>query len=291
MKRVQSPHLAGRWYEGSVAALARHTDAMLDSAPVVALDGPVRSIVVPHAAYQYSGPTAATAYATVRNQGYRRVIILAPSHFVRYRGAATLDVEAFATPLGDIPVDRDGLRAIAGAPLIRDEPLAFRDEHSLEIQLPLLQRALPDAAIVPLVVGDLDDADCLAFADRLADLTCDRRTLLIVSSDFTHYGAHFDYLPFPPTDAEDVSARLRALDMEAIEYVLAGDVAGFQRFLGRTDATICGRVPLSALLAWRACTTTVARPGALLAYTTSLALTGDFAHSVSYAALAFTRAN
>ncbi|HVN86280.1 MAG TPA: AmmeMemoRadiSam system protein B [Candidatus Binatia bacterium] len=289
--RVQSSHLAGRWYEAGAEALARQTDALLSSAGPVAIDGVVQAIVVPHAAYQYSGPTAAVAYAAVRSHAYRRAVILAPSHFLRYRGAATVDVDAFATPLGLVAVDRDAARGVADTPVIHDEPRAYRDEHSLEIQLPLLQRALPDTAIVPFIIGELDDADRRAFAERLDRLVHDADTLLIVSSDFTHYGAAFDYLPFPPTDAEDVSARLRALDMEAIEYVLAGDVAGFQRFLGRTDATICGRVPLSALLAWRACTTTVARPGALLAYTTSLALTGDFAHSVSYAALAFTRAN
>jgi len=289
MTRVEPPHLAGTWYERSAEDLARQTDALLARAASPAFAGTAAAIVVPHAAYRYSGATAAVAYRILRDCGYRRAVILAPSHFLRYRGAAVLDVDAFATPLGEIAVDRSALDAIAGEALIRNAPRVFRNEHALEIQLPLLQRVLPQVAIVPLIVGDLEPDDCVAFAAVLARLTETGNTVLIVSSDFTHYGADFDYLPFVPRDSKYVEAQLRALDLGAIEHLRTGDFAGFRGYVARTGATICGREPLSALLAWRQRNLPAIGQGVLLAYTTSLALTGDFEHSVSYAALAFAR--
>ena len=289
MLRVEPPHLAGTWYERSAQGLARQTDGLLAAAVSPALAGTAAAIVVPHAAYRFSGATAAVAYRVLRDRDYRRAIILAPSHFLRYRGAAALDVDAFATPLGELAVDRSALESIADEALIRDEPRAFRNEHALEIQLPLLQRVLPTVAIVPLIVGDLGPGDCEAFGDILARLTSTRDTLLVVSSDFTHYGAHFDYLPFAPRDSKYVQAQLRALDLGAIDRVRAGDLAGFRSYVAQTGATICGHEPLSALLAWHRQNLPAIRPGVELAYTTSLALTGDFEHSVSYAALAFAR--
>jgi AmmeMemoRadiSam system protein B len=282
MKRVKPPRFAGSWYQGSPAGLERQTSALLDSADVPAIAGAPVGVIVPHAGYQYSGATAAVAYRSVRGRPYRRAVILAPSHHSRFRGAATLDVDAFATPLGEIPVDRAALELIADQPLVREDARPYRDEHAIEIQLPLLQRVLPAVAIVPLLVGGLESSDLADFATVLARLA-GHETLFVVSSDFTHYGSSFGYLPFPPAGAEPVRKQLRELDMGAINCVVAGDVGAFLRYVTETGATICGREPVAAFLTWGGRSLS----GSLLAYTTSLDLTGDFEHSVSYAAIAF----
>lgn len=289
MARVWPPRLASAWYDGTADGLAHQTAALLGGERQPFGERPA-AIVVPHAAYQYSGATAAVAYRVVRGHDYQRVVILAPSHYCRYRGAALLDVDAFATPLGDIAVDQAAVRLLAGESLISDDVRPYHEEHSLEIQLPLLQQTLPSAAIVPLLVGDLDPADCAAFATILTRLSRGAETLVVISSDFTHYGTRFRYTPFPPRDVGSVQSRLRNLDMGAIDCLIAGDAARFRSYLSQTGATICGQVALNAMLAWFADSHAVRLPGELLAYTTSLDLTGDFEHSVSYAALAFAAA-
>lgn len=285
MKQVKQSHLAGNWYEGSASRLERQINALLEAAdqggPRMREQPPV-GVVVPHAGYVYSGATAAVAYSCLRAWPYRRAVILAPSHFVYLHGAATLAVDAFATPLGEVAVDRPAQDEICTHPLVQVDERAYRREHALEIQLPLLQRVLPQAAIVPLLLGTLAAADLEEFAGVLQRLA-GPHTIFIVSSDFTHYGAQFDYLPFPANNAEQVRERLRALDLGAIEHVLAGDLAGFRQYVADTGITICGRVPISTFLAWHG----RGPRGQLLAYTSSLELTGDFEHSVSYAALAF----
>jgi hypothetical protein len=285
MERLEPCHLAGTWYAGTRATLERQTTELLAAASLTApASGPVRGIIVPHAGYQYSGATAAAAYRAVQHGPYRRVLILAPSHRVYYRGAAWLDADGMVTPLGTVPVDRAAVAAISDHPLLRGDASVFGTEHSLEIQLPLLQRVLPGLRVVPLLLGAFSDADLDSFGEVL-DRVVDEETLIVVSSDFTHYGASFDYLPFAATGIESVRTQLRALDLGAIEHVLSGDLAGFSAYLAATGATICGATPIRAFLAWHR----AASRGALLAYTTSLDLTGDYEHSVSYAAIAFAR--
>lgn len=284
MARLKHSRLAGSWYAGTAAALRQQTDELLAQAGEPWRGAAPVGVVVPHAGYAYSGATAARAYHRAAAGAYERVVVLAPSHYHGYRGAAVLDVDAFVTPLGEVSVDRAAVASLAGEPLVEFDARPFEREHSLEIQLPFLQRVLPQTPVVPLLLGQLSLADARACGDLLRRLA-GRRSLFVVSSDFTHYGESFDYLPFPPRDPDSVGTRLRELDMGAIERVLGADLVGFRRYVADTGATICGQMPIAAFLAWAA--EGAALPGTLLAYTTSLALTGDFEHSVSYAALAF----
>ncbi|MGH7857126.1 MAG: AmmeMemoRadiSam system protein B, partial [Candidatus Binatia bacterium] len=155
---------------------------------------------------------------------------------------------------------------------------------SLEIQLPFLQRVVPALAVVPVLVGA--DEGLVAIAAGLRDLD-DGRTLFIVSSDFTHYGASFEYLPFPATGAEAVSERLRELDFGAIELVCRLDAEGFRSYVFRTGATICGRAAIGAFLYTRP----TGLAGTVASYYTSLDVTGDYEHSVSYATVLFLPAD
>src|SRR5262245_20294782 len=280
--RIKEAHLAGRWYPADAAALGADVRAMLARGGP-AMPGAI-ALLVPHAAYQYSGPTAAAGFAAVGGR-FARAIVLAPSHFARFRGAALLPMTGYRTPLGVVPLDA-AAAALAGSPLVRANPAVFMREHALEVQLPWLQALLPECPVLPLLVGDLEAGDAAALAAALRPLVVPG-TLVVVSSDLTHYGRRFDYLPVPPTDAASVAAAVRRLDDAALEHILARDADGFVAWVDETGATICGRNALDVLL--RALPP--AARGRRVAYATSLDTTGDYEHTVSYAAVVFTAAD
>lgn len=283
IEAVKQSSLAGSWYPRDPERLRETVARFLAAVPEHAA-GPVFAVIVPHAGYQYSGAVAGIAFARLRGGRFRRVVLLAPSHRVAFRGVALLDVQAFETPLGRVAVDPAALSLLPDR-LWHVDARPFEGEHSLEIQLPFLQSVAPEAAVVPILVGSVTESDCRALAANLARLV-DEQTAVVVSSDFTHYGWQFGYEPFPSRDAEFVRGRLRELDMGAIEPILAGDAAAFGRHIEKTGDTVCGRSPISILLAWPG----GPGRGELLAYRTSLDVTGDYEHSVSYAAIAFPRA-
>ncbi len=281
MKRIHDAHLAGRWYTADPATLRREIDAFLDRATLPTGVHPA-ACVVPHAGYMYSGRAAAHAYALVSRLSIARVVLLAPSHYAYFRGAVTLGWDAFRTPFGLVPIDRAAVRQCLELSWVREDPAPFGPEHALEIQLPFLQVVQPDVAVVPLLVGEVSLDQAHAWGSELAAMW-DAETLLLVSSDLTHYGERFQYLPFPPRNAEFVRAQLKALDSEAIARICVGDPSGFYEFVEATGATICGRNPILLFLGAHAQRT----PGVLLSYYTSLDVTGDYGHVVSYAAIAF----
>jgi AmmeMemoRadiSam system protein B/AmmeMemoRadiSam system protein A len=274
--------LAGAWYPADPAALKAQVDGFLAAARGGAAAGTLRALIVPHAGYAYSGPTAGEGYALVKGRTYRRVLILAPSHYSGFRGLSVDAVDAYRTPLGDVPLDLEAIKTLRASPLVRADADARAREHSIEIQLPLLQRALaPGWRLVPVLVGQLGGADDRAAADLLRPLA-DDGTLVVVSSDFTHYGPRFDYQPFR-LDAR-TPERLKELDEGAIARILDKDAAGFLAYQGQTGITVCGYRPIDILLRLLGPGARVAR----VAYTTSGALTGDYENSVSYAALSVT---
>lgn len=284
MTRIKHSTLAGTWYAAGELRLRGQVDDLLHTAPPAPTIGPLAGLVVPHAGFAYSGRAAAAGYACLGATAYRRVVILAPSHFASFRGAALLDVDAFETPLGTVAVDREAVAILKSEPLFHEDAAPYHDEHSLEIQLPFLQRVLPGVQVVPVLLGGLAADDYPTVAGALGALAV-ADTVFLISSDFVHYGSRFDYLPFPPASAEQVRDGLRALDMGAIELVCAGDGPGFGRYVAETGATICGRLPIGVFLRLHAQRT----PGQLLAYSTSLDVTHDYEHCVSYASIAFPR--
>jgi len=285
VNRIKRSTLAGRWYPGTASGLRAGVEQLLAAAVPASPPGALLGLVVPHAGYAYSGRAAAAGYACAAGGGYERVVLLAPSHYTGFRGVAVLDVDGFETPLGVVPVDRAGRAHLRDAALVDDRPEAFENEHALEIQLPFLQLVLPAATVVPALVGDLGPGDAAALGSVFAGLAGDR-TLFVVSSDFVHYGWRFDYVPFPSAGAEAVRTGLHGLDMGAIERVCRGDGAGFERYVAETGATICGRHPIEVFLAMPP----VPHCGHLVTYYTSLDVTGDFEHVVSYASIVFPRA-
>lgn len=279
---VRPSALAGAWYPGDPDRLRTAVDGMLDSAKPAPIQGTIRALIVPHAGYAYSGPTAASAFDLVRGRAYDRVLILAPSHHSGFAGLSVAAVDAFETPLGQVQLDHDAVNRLRLSSLFTDEPQAHFQEHAIEIELPLLQRALqPGWRLVPVLVGQLAPRDYQNAAALLRSLA-DEKTLVVVSSDFAHYGPRFGYQPFPQDG--QLSERLRTLDQGAIDRIQSGDGPGLLDYQERTGITVCGVRPLALFLEMLPVNAQVQ----LVAYNTSGAITGDWGNSVSYAALAVT---
>jgi hypothetical protein len=166
MNVIRQPAVAGSFYPGAARALGDAVASLLAVEP--GYEGPPpKALIVPHAGYIYSGPTAAAGYARLRpfRERYRRVVLLGPCHRVPVRGLAASGAAAFRTPLGDVPVDIGALAAL-GLPTVE---AAHRDEHSLEVHLPFLQTVLASFTLVPLVVGDASDAEVADVLEQLWD--------------------------------------------------------------------------------------------------------------------------
>ncbi|NCA81924.1 MAG: AmmeMemoRadiSam system protein B [Opitutae bacterium] len=283
-KTYMESTLAGAWYDANPSRLKAELEGYLRNAKAEA-DPALFAVVVPHAGYAYSGPCAAVgAKALAACPELRRVVVLGFSHRVRMANQISLPAREthYRSPLGETPLDAAAIAALLKHPLFSDIPASRRGENSVEMQLPLLQVALAgrDWKLVPVTLGQLDEETRGQAATALAALM-DGHTAWVVSSDFTHYGPNFGYVPFRTNIAEN----LRQLDGGAVEKILAGDAAGFAAYCDRTGATICGQDSIGVLLRMLP-KKFKARE---LAYDTSGRSTGDFGNSVSYAALAFYR--
>ncbi len=240
--------------------------------------------VVPHAGLQYSGAVAAAAYRHVRRQQPRRAVILGFTHKGGPPGVSIPNIDEYETPLGPARVDRDTVQRLSKR---RPFQIVAEDricDHSVEIQLPLLQHAAPHAQVVPLFAGYLDNHNRDAAAEALAAL-CGPDTVFLVSSDLTHYGRAFGYQPFP-ADSK-ISARLAHLDHNLIDAAASLDPRFFLDEIEQSRATLCGRSPIALWLRTLAFLKGDEIFQETLDYQTSGDITGDYDHTVSYGALGY----
>lgn len=210
MMNIRPPAVSGLFYADSAVALQQQIDGFLDQ-QATALSHPLKALVVPHAGYIYSGAVAGKAYQLLRSEAdrIRRVVLLGPSHRYPLKGMALPSVDAFHTPLGDVPIDRQVCRLLDGQPQLKVLDEAHELEHSLEVQLPFLQQALGGFTLVPVVVG------WCAASDVAAMLECvwgGEETLIVISSDLSHYHHYQDALKID----QHTARRIEALD-ECIE--------------------------------------------------------------------------
>ena len=273
---------AGRWFPDKADTLGRLIDAYL-SGTVTEVGGKPVALIVPHAGYQFSGATAGKAFATLKGRSYKRVILMGLSHRAPVEGATVLGVDAYETPLGRIPVDAEVRDALLKCPVVKQQPAAHAGEHSVENQLPMLQRVLGNFKMIELLVGDLTDAQRGTLADAIRPFV-DDASLLVVSSDFTHFGTNYGYTPF----RDRVPENLRLLNDMAVQRIVQIDLAGWQTHLKQTRDTICGQNAIGLLLK-------VVEPwedvrAARVAADMSGQQTGDFTNSVTYTSVALWRA-
>ena len=261
---VRPAAVAGAFYPDNPSELDGNIQAMLNAASRGTMPPP-KAIIAPHAGYIYSGPIAASIYAPLqRLRGkIRRIVLLGPTHRVAINGLAVPTCQAFATPLGDIPVDHAAIATITNLPQVVVSDTAHAEEHSLEVQLPFLIKALGHFSLVPLAVGQ---ATPEAVAEVLERLWNGEETLIVVSSDLSHY------LPYDTA---------WALDGETAQSIVALDPTVSHR-------QACGATPINGLLH-------AARHHGLQARLIDLRNSGDTAGDrsrvVGYAAFAFYEPN
>lgn len=276
-RRVLDSPLAGRWYEGRPDRLRAELKEWMDAVSGEPM-ADVCALILPHAGYRWSGPTAAHGVRQVRGRSFDRVIVIGPSHHYFMENLAHLSpCTHWSTPLGEVPLDTAFIEDLRRHSCFGCLPGVDEEEHSVQIEIPLLQAALGSFRLVPVVVGRLDAATACTMGRILAG-RIDVRTLVVASSDFTHYGENYDYVPF----RDDIEANIRKLDMGAFEAIRTGRADVFYEYVAKHGTTICGRQALRVLLEMLA-------PGAefrLLKYDTSGRISGDFTNSVSYLSIA-----
>jgi len=277
-KVVLRSALAGRWYPADASTLSRQIEGFFEKAEVKPINN-VIAFILPHAGYQFSGQTAASALKTT-DEKYKRVIIIGPSHRVPMEEVLTVPrVTHYETPLGQIPLDVEFIDKLLKYSTFQNVPQVHKYEHSVQIEVPLLQYAQKDFKLVPIVAGDCSE-ETIAKAGNILKSLVDEETLVIASSDFVHYGRNYGYVPF----TENIPEQLKQLDMGAYEHIKALDCKGFLEYRRKTGATICGYVPVAILLSML----DKSVEAKLIKYTTSGELTGDFTSSVSYLSIAFS---
>jgi AmmeMemoRadiSam system protein B/AmmeMemoRadiSam system protein A len=239
---VRPPAVAGSFYPGGKEELASALDGYLKAAPKKEFPKPIRALIVPHAGYVYSAPCAALAFRQVEGRDYDRVILIGCPHRVPVRGAAIWSKGAWETPLGRVPVDESAARAMmAASPRVRDGRDPHRPDHCLEVEVPFLQKVLrPGFAIVPVLVhaGGDDDLDALGAALRAV---CDAKTLIVVSTDLTHFPSR--------KDAEAVDAKTVA-SWKTLDHAEVASISRDQMAQGiaNLSCTMCGEDAVRALL-------------------------------------------
>lgn len=189
---VKEADLAGSWYPASKTQLENQLKTYLDAANPPKVDGNILALIVPHAGYPYSGPVAAYGYKAIQGKGIKTVIVVGFSHHQYLDGIAIYDRGSWRTPLGDIQIDEALAKDIESKnPRVKFNPDLFREENSVEMQIPFVQIALKDAMILPMAFGTQNYEDAQSLADTLAAILKDKKDVLIVAStDMSHYHAY-----------------------------------------------------------------------------------------------------
>jgi AmmeMemoRadiSam system protein B/AmmeMemoRadiSam system protein A len=232
---VKKPNVAGAFYPADPVELSLTVDAFLAKATPGPMPGQIFGLISPHAGYNYSGQVAAFGYELIKDKPYKTVIILAPSHRFAFYGASVYLEGAFRTPLGDIEVDKDFTRKIIGVDKdIFYESRAFAEEHSLETQLPFLQRSLSGFKIVPIIIGDCGLAVCNKLVELLSQAIGPRKDVLVVASSDMYHGYDYD--------------EANVIDQLTLGYLKKMDAEGLYNGVRQQKLQMCGVLPAVTLL-------------------------------------------
>ena len=277
-RTIRQPAVAGTFYPADAKELASMIDGFLAKAAPPPLENVV-ALVAPHAGYQYSGPVAAYSYALLKGRKFDRVVVIAPSHYEAFDYLSVYDGAAYATPFGQVPVDQAFAAKLAKmSPSIKLSGAGHtvspnRMEHSIEVQLPFLQRVIGQFELVPIIMGDQSYDACRALGVALAKLVAGTNTLIVASSDLSHYHTY--------DDAESI-------DHKTLKAIGEYDYLDLSRNLDLRVWEACGGGPIVAAMI--AAERLGANQAKVLHYANTGDVTGDHSRVVGYGAVALVKA-
>jgi AmmeMemoRadiSam system protein B len=233
-KSIRLPAVAGTFYPADPSTLTKDITRLLDDAEKTEVHGTIVSLIVPHAGYFYSGLTAAHAYKLIEGINFKTIVVISPSHREYFRGISIFNGTSYRTPLGDIQIDnhlRDLL--VTGDKLFESSLRGHGGEHAIEVQLPFLQSVQKDFVLLPIVIGDQSADNCYHLGNRLGEVLQDRNTLIVASTDLSHFHS---------------SQSARKLDQVAIDKVSKFDYEGLMNDLEFEKTEACGGGPMVATM-------------------------------------------
>ncbi len=290
---TRKAQFAGQFYEKTEFELDKQITECFEgkngpgALPILKRINKIQAIIAPHAGYSFSGPCAAWAYKEIAEAEFADIyIILAPNH---KSNENAISIEGYETPFGVARVDQEFAKSLMEKNTeLKENNALHAEEHSIEVQIPFLQFATKDKMhelkIVPILLGQDFDSDKLALDLKETIMESNKQVIIIVSSDFTHYGRNYHYVPF----SSEVKTTIYEMDRTAIDFIEKLDSKGFISFIDEKMATICGAMPIAVLLK-----TLKSSKVELMHYYTSADLEEEadpdkaYKNSVSYAAIVF----
>jgi AmmeMemoRadiSam system protein B len=269
---IRRAAVAGMFYNGSPDGLRFDVDDFLDRAETQAVTGTVQALIVPHAGYMYSGYTAAHAYRLLKGAKYDCVVIIGPSHREYFDGISAYPGDAYETPLGRVRINTELRNDLAAGGKVAIADAGHHSEHSVEVQLPFLQRVLGEFSFIPLVMGDQQARRCFELSEALQKIAEHRNVLFVASSDLSHYHPYDEAV---------------ALDKRVLDAVKGFDPRAFIAKLEDGIFEACGGGPIAAVM--DAAQRLGANSASILHYSNSGDITGDRSGVVGYLSAAFSR--
>ncbi|MDD5086365.1 MAG: AmmeMemoRadiSam system protein B [Candidatus Nanoarchaeia archaeon] len=286
---VRKPIVAGQFYEKDFQKLNKQIEECFEgkngpgALPLKKRQGDVLGAIVPHAGYVFSGPCAAWCYKEIAESKFSDLfLILGPNH--SGFGSTSTILDDWETPFGVVKVDKSFAKKLVENSSIKEDSMAHLNEHSIEVQLPFLQFAsrdnLDNLRFVAITLSYDFNLNELASSIRKTIDESGKKVCVIASSDFTHYGSAYGYMPF----SQNIKENMKKLDYGAIDFIKKLDSKGFLNYVKEKKATICGTSAISLLievLKGRA------NKANLMHYYTSGDVMGDYSNAVGYAGIIF----
>lgn len=250
-KLIRLPSHAGSWYSDNAKLLdSQLTEWLSKTANDSSVIPPIKALIGPHAGFDYSGPTAAWGYRYLSSRKDLKVFLLGPCHHVYLKSCGITSLKVYRTPLGDIDIDQELVSELKSTGFFTETTKRVEEEeHSLEMHLPYIQKLLKGTSfkLVPIMVGNLDAKAEENYGALLAKYFDREDTVFIVSSDFCHWGAGFDFMYYRKEDGE-IYQSIEKLDRVGMNLIQEHDFKGYTEYLEKTENTICGRHPIGVLI-------------------------------------------
>jgi len=270
---IESPFGKANWYPHDKETLISDLKGYLQNGPNYE-SHQIQAIICPHAGYKYCGSVIGHAMSAIKDQNINHIIILGPSHKTYLKEQfITPDIIPFKTECGSSNINNEFIQSLEKIGGHQRNQKLFESEHSIWMMLPFIHLLHPNTSISPIIIGDISRQQSQAIANQISQFSSND-TLIVISTDFTHYGYQFDYVPF----TANIPNEIAAIDNKAFQFIATKDSDGFWDWYHSVKTTICGRHSISVLLDYMNNNHHVMNKS----YLQSGQLTNDWSHSVSY---------